>query len=141
MKQIPILAALAAALAANAQFTVRPWTQDNAPLADRVAADFKDVKPSGLRKFKRVWTFADARDEDFVRKLAALNVQNVGARTPEKVALAKKYGMLPNIGAGAAAGTHRQVMTAAETNALHALNAIVDDPELYAVFLKYCGKD
>ena len=34
----------AAALAANAQFTVRPWTQDNEPLADRVAADFKTVK-------------------------------------------------------------------------------------------------
>ena len=34
----------AAALAANAQFTVRPWTQDNEPLADRVAADFRDVK-------------------------------------------------------------------------------------------------
>ena len=137
-----MLAALvAAALTANSQSTARPLTQDDAPLADQAATDIKDVKPSGPRKFKRVWTFADARDEDFVRKLAALNVQNVGARTPEKVALAKKYGMLPNIGAGAAAGTHRQVMTAAETNALHALNAIVDDPELYAVFLKYCGKD
>ena len=44
MNKITILAALAAALTANAQFTVRPWTQDNAPLADRVAADFKDVK-------------------------------------------------------------------------------------------------
>ena len=37
------IAALAAATA-NAQFTVRPWTQDNEPLADRVAADFKGVK-------------------------------------------------------------------------------------------------
>ena len=44
MKQIPMLAVLAATLTANAQFTVRPWTQDNEPLADRVAADFKDVK-------------------------------------------------------------------------------------------------
>ena len=44
MKQITMLAALAAAFTANAQFTVRPWTQDNAPLADRVAADFKDIK-------------------------------------------------------------------------------------------------
>lgn len=44
MKNIPLLAALVAAFTANAQFTVRPWTQDNAPLADRVAADFKDVK-------------------------------------------------------------------------------------------------
>lgn len=167
---------IVAALTANAQLTAMPSAQDDAPLADQAATDIKDVKPSGPRKFKRVWTFAGARDEDFVRKLAALNVQNVGAKTPEKVALAKKYGMLPNIGAGAAAGTHRQVMTAAETNALHALNgepppssrgnwceqktaadverelndlldaaageicafemtAIVDDPELYAVFL------
>lgn len=115
-------AAMAAALTANAQSTVRPLTQDDAPLADQAATDIKDVKPSGPRKFKRVWTFADARDEDFVRKLAALNVQNVGAMTPEKVALAKKYGMLPYVGAGAASGTHGQVMTAAETNALHALN-------------------
>ena len=44
MNKIPMLAALAAALTANAQFTVRPWTQDNEPLADRVAADFKGMK-------------------------------------------------------------------------------------------------
>ena len=44
MKKIPLLAALAVTLTAHAQFTVRPWTQDNAPLAGRVAADFKDVK-------------------------------------------------------------------------------------------------
>ena len=42
----PILATtlFAAAVTANAQFTVRPWTQDNEPLPDRVAADFKAIK-------------------------------------------------------------------------------------------------
>ena len=131
MRQIPILAALVAAtLTANAQVAAGPLTQDKAPPADRGAADAKDVKPSGPRKFKCVWTFADARDEDFVRKMAALNVRNVGAGTPEKVALAKKYGMLVDIGAGAASGTHGQIMTAAETNALHVLNGDPPPPSL-----------
>ena len=44
MNKIPMLAALTATLTANAQFTVRPWTQDNEPLPDRVAADFKAIK-------------------------------------------------------------------------------------------------
>ena len=126
-----MLAALfAAALTANAQLAAGPLTQDKAPLADRGAADIKDGRPSKPRKFKRVWTFANARDEDFVQKMAALNVQNVGAGTPEKVALAKKYGLLPYIGAGAASGTHSQVMTTAETNALHVLNGDPPPPSL-----------
>ena len=44
MSKIPMLAALvAAALTANAQSTVRPLTQDDAPLADQAATDIKDV--------------------------------------------------------------------------------------------------
>ena len=38
-----ITLAVCAPLMATAQFTVRPWTQDNAPLDARVAADFKEI--------------------------------------------------------------------------------------------------
>jgi hypothetical protein len=40
-----------------------------------------DAAPARPRKFKRVWTFVNLRDEDFARKIAALNVQNVGGCT------------------------------------------------------------
>jgi len=48
MKRAPLAvfaaAALLAPLMATAQFTVRPWTQDNAPLDERVAADFREIR-------------------------------------------------------------------------------------------------
>ncbi len=98
-----------------------------APAAPEAAAS---GAPRPVRKFKRVWTFTSLRDEDFARKIAALNVQNVGGcTTPEKRALAKKYGFLTNIGAGAA-GVHRQIMTPAETNALRVLNGEPPPPSL-----------
>ena len=93
------------------------------------AAD-AEAAPARPRKFRRVWTFTNLRDEDFARKIAALNVQNVGGcTTPEKRALAKKYGFLTDIGAGAA-GVHSQMMSAAETNALRVLNGEPPPPSL-----------
>ena len=68
---VAALSLTAAALTANAQSAVQPLTQNDAPVADRVATDSKGVKPTAPRKFKRVWTFAVARDEDFVRKAEA----------------------------------------------------------------------
>ena len=49
MKQATIAAITAAAftpLMAAAQFTVRPWTQDNEPVEARVAADFREIPHS-----------------------------------------------------------------------------------------------
>ena len=64
------------------------------------------------RKFRRVWTFTRLTDEDFARKIAALNVQNVGGvTTPEKLALAKKYGLrVYELVVGVEGGGHQQVM-------------------------------
>lgn len=74
------------------------------------------------RKFRRVWTFAQLRDEEFARKIAALNVQNVGgALTPEKCAIAKKYGLIPYI-AGGAGGMHLQVMSQQENDVFRQLD-------------------
>ena len=43
MKHLAIVVAAAVAATAVAQIPVRPWSQSNTPLADRVAADFRDV--------------------------------------------------------------------------------------------------
>ncbi len=40
-----------------------------------------EAAPARPRKCRRVWTFVNLRDEDFARKIAALNVQNVGGCT------------------------------------------------------------
>ena len=91
-----------------------------------------EASPARPRKFRRVWTFADARDEDFVRKMADINVQNVGAKTPEQFALAEKYGLLPYLlptYVGLAPGEwHRQMISEAETNAFQALVGIEPPP-------------
>ena len=108
----PVAALLAAALTVNAQLAVGPLTQDNAPIADRGAAEIMEVKPSAPCKFKRVWTFAVARDEDFVRKTAA-DVE-------------RELNDLFDAGV--------------DEICAFEMTAIIDDPELYAVFLKYCGE-
>ena len=70
------------------------------------------------QKFRRVWTFTGMRDEEFARKIAALNVQNVRyAAKPELRAIARKYGLRSYISAGAW-GVHKQVMTSEENAAL-----------------------
>ncbi len=43
MKTLPIIAAAVVAAAASAQIPVRPWSLTNQPLAERVAADFKEI--------------------------------------------------------------------------------------------------
>ena len=91
-----------------------------------------EASPARPRKFRRVWTFADARDEDFVRKMAAINVQNVGAKTPEQFALAEKYGLmpylLPTYVGLAPGGWHRQMISEAETTAFQVLVGIEPPP-------------
>ena len=70
-----------------------PYTKGVDQLENFGTFDFE--QPSDARrprKFSRVWTFTRLRDEEFARKIAALNVQNVEVNTPERLAIAKKYG-------------------------------------------------
>ena len=76
-----------------------------------VSAETQQPDAQRPRKFSRVWTFTRLRDEEFARKIAALNVQNVGGvNTPEKLAIAKKYGFHVYAGVVGASGPHQQVM-------------------------------
>ena len=79
------------------------------------AAVGRDASPcqgtNATGKFRRVWTFAKLRDEEFARKIAALNVQNIGGvTTPEGLALAKKYGLRVYELVIGVEGSHQQVM-------------------------------
>ena len=92
--------------------------------------------PTRPRRFRRVWTFTRLRDEEFARKIAALNVQNVGdALTPEKHAIAKKYGLVPYI-SGGASGIHRQVMSQRENEVFRQLDGEPQPPGLKGEELK-----
>ena len=89
-----------------------PYTKGVDQLENFGTFDFE--QPSDARrprKFSRVWTFTRLRDEEFARKIAALNVQNVGGvDTPEKLAIAKKYGFHIYVLVIGAGGPHKQVM-------------------------------
>ena len=93
--------------------------------------------PTRPRRFRRVWTFAQLRDEEFARKIAALNVQNVeGALTPGKYAIAKKYGLIPYI-SGGASGIHRQVMSQRENDVFRQLDGEPQPPGLKGEELRH----
>ena len=93
------------------------------------------------RKFRRVWTFTQLRDEEFARKIAALNVQNVGGvKTPEKLAIAKKYGLIPYI-SGWASGIHRQEMSPRENDVFRRLDGEPQPPGLKGEALRHWKAD
>lgn len=140
-----MLAALAAALTASAQLSAMPSAQDNAPLADCVAADTKDVKPSGTRKFKCVWTFANARDEK-IKAYANDCLTRHPADYPRSrripfIAVTRGNWCENKTTADVERELNDLLDAGVDEICAFEMTAIIDDPELYALFLKYCGKD